>query len=188
MQKVAHSRLPKSSKAAAIHFHIVWFTSQVLNVHFHLQSRQQALQGQAATGSLEPDTAADMGRRAQQGLRKAADRAQRAAEGSPKAERQAVVQYAQDLAVDVQGFVATEVVQKQLQIMSVCFEGLCLEVSLNTTIGLAACLMVTIGRITERSCSSMIMFGLNDWLLWLMLLKVQAIGHTCITVFCVCTC
>lgn len=98
---------------------------------------QQEVQEQAATGSLEPDRAADMGRRAQQGVRKAADRAQRAAEGSQKAERQAVVQYAQDLAMDVQGFLATEVVQKQLQIMSVCFEELCLEVRLHC---LAACL------------------------------------------------
>lgn len=89
---------------------------------------QQALLEQAATGFLQPDRAGDMGRRAQQGLRKAADRARRAAEGSQKTERQAVVQYTQDLAVDVQGFVATEVVQKQLQIMSVCFEGLCHEV------------------------------------------------------------
>lgn len=69
-----------------------------------------------------------MSQRAKQGLRKAADKAHKAIEGSQRAEQQAVVQYVQDMAVDAQGFVSAEVVQKQLQIMCVCFEGLCHEV------------------------------------------------------------
>lgn len=74
------------------------------------------------------EKALDGGQRAEQGLQKAADKAPKALEGSHWAERQGVVWYAQDMAVDTQGFVCMEVVLKQLQVMCVCFEGLCYEV------------------------------------------------------------
>lgn len=72
--------------------------------------------------------ALDGSQMAEQGLRKAAGKAPKALEGSQRAERQGVVWYAQAMAVDTQGFASMEVVQKQLQIMCVCFEGLCHEV------------------------------------------------------------
>ena len=109
----------------------------------HVQSLQQALQELIGLHPWEAARAPGMCQTwAKQGLRKAANKAPKAFEGSQSVGRQAVEWYAQDMAVDMQGFVATEVVQKQLQIMCVCFEGLCHEVQLTPHLLLATCVMV----------------------------------------------
>ena len=116
-----------------------------------LQSLQQALQDLTGLDPFEAERAPDMGQwakqglhkaagkaqkaleggqRAEQGLRKAADKAPKALKGRQRAEQQAVVWYAQHAAARMQGFLSTKVLQKQLQIMCVCFEGLCHEVEL----------------------------------------------------------
>lgn len=93
-----------------------------------LQNTHQPLQHPADTGPSEPESPPDVSQRANVGFRKATDQARKEADGSQKAEQESVVRYAKDLALDEQGFVCGEVVQKQLQMMSVCFEGLCHEV------------------------------------------------------------
>lgn len=102
-----------------------------------VQSMHQGLQGLVNTGlgPFKPEDASDMALRAEQGIQnsKTADRVQKAAEGRQQAQQEAVVQYARDLAMDAQGHVSGEMVQKQTQMMSVCFEGLCHEVGLSTT-------------------------------------------------------
>lgn len=98
-----------------------------------LQSTFQTLQNDLDARPFEYASPSDFSQRAKVRVRKATDQPQRAAEGSQRAEQESVVRYAKDLVQDEQGFVSGEVVQKQLQMMSVCFEGLCHEVRHQST-------------------------------------------------------